>query len=135
KSATPSGPPPFATRSKQSPKPQLSQNKPALIGVGAVVLALLVFVFTSAGRHQHAKVQKTTTAAVGHPTASKSADNTDSQKSFFPVTDAGGPAGQETNHGRIDEQDVQRTAIRQQSTGQPPTAKMPPGASLGSLPP
>jgi hypothetical protein len=135
KSATPSGAAPFATRSKQSLKPQLSQNKPALIGAGAVALALLVFVFTSAGRHPHAKVQKTTTAAAGHPATDKSAENTDSQKSFFPVTDAGGPIGKETKHERIDEQDVQRTAIRQQSTGQPLKAKVSPGASLGSLPP
>ncbi len=135
RSSAPPNSPLFATRGKQSPKQQLSQNKPALIGAGAVVFALLIFVFTSAHKHQHFSAGKI--EGKGHPTApSPSPGNTDSQKSFFPVTNSDRPAANEVNNGRIDEQDVQRTATRQ--AGQATSAssgKIPQSASLGSLPP
>ena len=135
-SAPTSAAPLFATRGKQPSKNQFSQNKTVLIGTGAVIFALLLFAFTSAQRHQHVQTRKAI-GAVTHPTAaSQSGDNADSQKSFTPVTDAGRSTGQDVNNGHIDEKDVQHTATSH--SGQvkgAPAAKIPPGATLGSLPP
>jgi len=129
--ALPSGLPQFATRGKQGTGQQFSQNKLALIGAGAVVFALLVFVLTSSQKHKPVTAAKTgAAAAVQTNTANQTVDNAASPKSVSPVTDSGRPASGVAHNGFINEQDVERTATRQ-----PPAAKIPQGSNLGSLPP
>jgi hypothetical protein len=128
--------PGFATRGKEASKNQLSQNKTLLLGSGAVVFALLVFVFTSTHRHTPITALKATGTTGRPPLAAQNGENTDTQKSFFPVTDSGRPPVKDPNNGHIDEQDVQRTATSQTSQAKTsPTPMIPPDATLGSLPP
>jgi hypothetical protein len=130
---SPGSPRLFATSAKQRSRQQLSQNKPLLLGAGALVVALLLFVLTSSPKHKNGKMSARPSARA---TAAQSVENPDSQKSLFPVTDSGRPAVKDPHAGLLNEQDVQRTATRQPSQPNAPSgAKIPQGGTLGSLAP
>ncbi|MGC1223250.1 MAG: hypothetical protein WA872_15855, partial [Candidatus Sulfotelmatobacter sp.] len=122
--------PALATRTKQRAKQQIQQNRFVIIGAGAIVIALLIFVATSMphrGAPQKAK-SRSATAAEDLALESGIASN---DKSLFPITDSGRPVTKETHEGFLNERDLQRTATK-------PTAgtTVASGAgTLGSIPP
>ena len=122
--------PGIATRAKQRARQQTQQNRFVIIGAGAIVIALLIFVATSMphrGAPQKAK-SRGATATEDLASESSAASN---DKSLFPITDSGRPVTKETHEGFLNERDLQRTA-----TKLTPTRSMASGAgTLGSIPP
>ena len=122
--------PELATRAKQRARQQIRQNRFVIIGAGAVVIALLIFVATSMphrGAPQKAK-SRGVTATEDLALESGTASN---DKSLFPITDSGRPVTKETHEGFLNERDLQRTATK------PPAGRtVATGAgTLGSIPP
>ena len=119
-----------ATRAKQRARQQIQQNRFVIIGAGAIVIALLIFVATSMphrGAPQKAK-SRGATATEDLALESGSASN---DKSLFPITDSGRPVTKESHEGFLNERDLQRTA-----TKPAPGTKVASGAgTLGSIPP
>jgi hypothetical protein len=100
----------FATRAKHRAKEQIKQNRFVFIAAGSIVVALLVFVATSAPRRNTA--QKPKAAAAANAGATISGEGAvPSDKSLFPITDSGRPVAKETHEGFLNEQDMQRTAM------------------------
>jgi hypothetical protein len=122
--------PEVATRAKQRAKQQIQQNRFVIIGAGAIVIALLIFVATSM-QHRSApqKVKsRGTTTAEDLVSDSGTANN---DKSLFPITDSGRPVGRETQEGFLNERDLRRTATRP-AAGTPQAGA---AGTLGSIPP
>jgi hypothetical protein len=121
--------PELATRAKQRARQQIRQNRFVIIGAGAVVIALLIFVATSMphrGAPQKAK-SRGATATEDLALESGTASN---DKSLFPITDSGRPVTKESHEGFLNERDLQRTA-----TKPAPGTKVASGAgTLGSIP-
>jgi hypothetical protein len=118
-----------ATRAKQRAKQQIQQNRFVIIGAGAIVIALLIFVATSMphrGVPQKVKSRGTTAA----DDLALENGNASNDKSLFPVTDSGRPVTKESHQGFLNERDLQRTATKSAATA--------PGAggtgTLGSIP-
>jgi len=119
-----------ATRAKQRARKQIQQNRFVIIGAGAIVIALLIFVATSMphrGAPQKAK-SRGATATEDLALESGTASN---DKSLFPITDSGRPVTKESHEGFLNERDLQRTA-----TKPAPGTKVASGSgTLGSIPP
>jgi hypothetical protein len=122
--------PEVATRAKQRAKQQIQQNRFVIIGAGAIVIALLIFVATSMphrGAPQKVKSHGTTAA----DDLALENGNASNDKSLLPVTDSGRPVTKESHEGFLNERDLQRTATK--------SAARAPGAggvgTLGSIPP
>ncbi|MGO9074664.1 MAG: hypothetical protein ACLQEI_10970, partial [Terriglobales bacterium] len=122
--------PGLATRAKQRARQQIQQNRFVIIGAGAVVIALLIFVATSMphrGAPQKAK-SRGATATEDLTLESGTASN---DKSLFPITDSGRPVTKESHDGFLNERDLQRTATKS-------GARVPGvggAGTLGSIPP
>jgi hypothetical protein len=103
--------PGLATRAKQRARQQIQQNRFVIIGGGAIVIALLIFVATTMphrGSPQKAKsrgVTATEDLALESGTAS-------SDRSLFPITDSGRPVTKKSHEGFLNERDLQRTATK-----------------------
>ncbi len=139
--STPAAPPPpgvrhsVATRANlRAPQP-LGQNKVVLIAGGAVVVALLLFVFSSApsSKGNPTKARATAGRQAEPP---KPDENPDEQKSLFPVIESGKPRAKVTDSSMLAEQDVERTATPQPLINRTvPQPKTPASGTLGSIPP
>jgi hypothetical protein len=122
--------PELATRAKQRAKQQIQQNRFVIIGAGAIVIALLIFVATSMPHRGAAQKVKSRGAAAteeldfGSGTASN-------DKSLFPITESGRPITKETHEGFLNERDLQRTATKPA----PGTTVASGAGTLGSIPP
>ena len=119
-----------ATRAKQRAKQQIQQNRFVIIGAGAIVIALLIFVATSMphrGTPQKVK-SRGTTASEDLALESGTASN---DKSLFPITDSGRPVTKETHEGFLNERDLQRTATKPAAGRTVATG----AGTLGSIPP
>jgi len=119
----------LATRTKQRAKQRVQQNRFVLIGAGALVVALLLFVAVSVPHRGPAKTNTTgdsfhATSSTGQPVA-PTAD-----KSLLPIIDSGKPVAQETHAGMLGEDDVQRTATRKST---PARSTAPPKSVLTLL--
>jgi hypothetical protein len=123
----------LATRGRQRAKQQLQQNRFVIIGAGALVVALLVFVAVSMPRGKPAKTTKGSRAPnlggiqqnEAHP-----------ERSLLPITDSGRPKAEETHAGVLGEDDLQRTATRKPTPAKPlPSPQTGPGNTLASIPP
>ena len=125
--------PEFATRAKQRAKQQIQQNRFVIIGAGAIVTALLIFVAVSMPhRGGSAKVKNGGITSKDELTIETSNESND--KTLYPITDSGRPAAKEVHQGFLNERDLQRTAIRSSSSARP--SGQPNGAgTLGSIPP
>ena len=128
----------FVTRKQRSPQsPQ--QNKIVLIAGGAVAVALLLFVFSSApGRKL--SVAKGKLDTISKPTQKKQAsDDSDEQKSLFPIIESTPPkpAGGFSNDGQVGEQDLEHMAKRPSppKIRSYPQPTVPQVGSLGAIPP
>ena len=121
--------PGLATRAKQRARQQIQQNRFVIIGAGAIVIALLIFVATSMphrGVPQKVKSRGATATedlALENGTASN-------DKSLFPITDSGRPVTKESHEGFLNERDLQRTATKPAGTTVAGGA-----GTLGSIPP
>jgi hypothetical protein len=119
-----------ATRAKQRARQQIQQNRFVIIGAGAIVIALLIFVATSMphrGAPQKVK-SRGVTASEDLALESGTASN---DKSLFPITDSGRPVTKEAHEGFLNERDLQRTATKAAAGRTVETG----AGTLGSIPP
>lgn len=124
--------PEFATRAKQRAKEQIQQNRFVIIGAGAIVTALLIFVAISMP-HRGSEKAKNRGATLKEESTVETG-NESNNKSLFPITDSGRPAAKDTHRGFLSERDLQRTGIRSPSYASQ-TAQTNAGSTLGSIPP
>jgi len=121
------------TRTKQRAREQIRHNRFVIIAAGAVVMALLLFAMISAPTKSLPHKSK------GPGTTGQNAvlpeENLSAERKLLPITDSGRPTAKETHDGYLNEQDLQRTAIRRA----PSSASHPPSGSttgtLASIPP
>ena len=107
--------PGLATRAKQRARQQIQQNRFVIIGAGAIIIALLIFVATSMphrGAPQNVK-SRGATATEDLALESGTASN---DKSLFPITDSGRPVTKESHEGFLSERDLRRTATKPAGT-------------------
>jgi hypothetical protein len=125
--------PEFATRTKQRARQQIQQNRFVIIGAGAIVTALLIFVAISMPhRGGPEKAKNRGAASKAESVVGTSDENND--KSLFPITDSGSPAAKEAHQGFVNERDLQRTVVRSASNASQTGQTNGPG-TLGSIPP
>lgn len=127
-----------ATRTRRRTRQQFQQNKFVVIGAGAVVLALLLFVAVSVP-HKHT-VQKPRGPVAGQQDPTQPSETSSIEPSLLPITDSGRSPIKATHEGFVDEQDLQRTATRQlaassRSTQSGTLASVPPFAEQWQAPP
>jgi hypothetical protein len=125
--------PKFATRARQRARPQFRQNRFVIIGAGAIVVALLIFVAISTPGKR--SVRKPGTGASGTKqdvTSENRATGTD--KSLFPITDSSRPATKERHEGFLNERDLQRTATRRPASSTSGAGQANANGTLGSIP-
>lgn len=122
-----------ATRAKQRAKQQMQQNRFVIIGAGALVTALLIFVAISMPRRgAPVKTKSQRGLAIGQ----SKADSNDSggDKSLFPIIDSGRSSATETHDGFLNERDLQRTVTRS-GLKTPRTGQTNVAGTLGSIQP
>jgi hypothetical protein len=100
-----------ATRAKQRARQQIQQNRFVIIGAGAIVVALLIFVATSMPHRGAPEKVKNSGATATEDLASESG-SASNDKSLFPITDSGRPVTRESHEGFLNERDLQRTAAK-----------------------
>jgi hypothetical protein len=100
-----------ATRAKQRAKQQIQQNRFVIIGAGAIVVALLIFVATSMP-HRGAPQKVKSRGVTGTEDLALDSGTASNDKSLFPITDSGRPVAKETHEGFLNERDLQRTATK-----------------------
>ena len=100
-SSTPQQPIDIATRARLRAKQQFQQNRLVIIGAGALVVALLIFVATSIPHKSPAQKTKVGTAAVKEEQTQTA--NTSVDRSLFPITDSGRPSAKESHEGFLNE--------------------------------
>ena len=122
--------PELATRAKQRAKQQIQQNRFVIIGAGAIVVALLIFVATSMPHRGAREKVKNRGATVTEDLALESG-TASNDKSLFPITDSGRPITKESHEGFLNERDLQRTATKP-AAGRPVATG---AGTLGSIPP
>jgi hypothetical protein len=123
----------IATRAKLRARQQFQQNRFVIIGAGALVVALLIFVATSIPHKSPVPKTKVGTAAVKEePTqiASSGAD-----RSLFPITDSGRPSAKEAHEGFLNEKDLERSVTHRPHPGSVPAGPSNAPGSLGAIPP
>jgi len=121
--------PGLATRAKQRARQQIQQNRFVIIGAGAIVIALLIFVATTMPHRGVPQKVKSRGATATEDLALESG-TASNDKSLFPITDSGRPVTKESHEGFLNERDLQRTATK------PAGTKVASGSgTLGSIPP
>jgi len=103
--------PELATRAKQRARQQIRQNRFVIIGAGAVVIALLIFVATSMP-HRGAPQKAKSRGATATEDLALESGTPSNDKSLFPITDSGRPVTKESHEGFLNERDLQRTATK-----------------------
>jgi hypothetical protein len=122
--------PGLATRGKQRARQQIQQNRFVIIGAGAVVIALLIFVTTSMP-HRGAPQKVKSRGATANEDLALESGTASNDKSLFPITDSGRPVTKETHEGFLNERDLQRTATKPAAG----TTVASGAGTLGSIPP
>ena len=125
--------PEFATRTKQRARQEIRQNRFVIIGAGAIVTALLIFVATSMP-HRGGPEKAKNRAATSKDESAVETTNESNDHSLFPITDSGRPAAKETHQGFLNERDLQRTVVRSASNASQ-TGQTNGAGTLGSIPP
>jgi hypothetical protein len=122
--------PGLATRAKQRARQQIQQNRFVIIGAGAIVIALLIFVATSMPHRSTPQKVKSRGATASEDLALESG-TASNDKSLFPITDSGRPVTKESHEGFLNERDLQRTATKP-AAGRTVASG---SGTLGSIPP
>jgi hypothetical protein len=125
--------PDIATRAKLRARQQFRQNRFVIIGAGALIVALLIFVATSIPHKSPAQKTKIGTAALREE--STQIVNTGADRSLFPITDSGRPSPKEEHEGFLDEKDLERSVTRRPHAGSVQAVSTNTQGSLGSIPP
>jgi len=125
--------PELATRAKQRARQQFQRNPFVILGAGALVVAFLIFVFTSTRSNRPVMKAKNGVAATAQNPASESA--MPGNKSLFPITDSGRPAPNETHDGFVNERDLDRTKTARPPSSSPPVVRGYGDGTLASIPP
>jgi hypothetical protein len=125
--------PEVASRTKQRARQQIQQNRFVIIGAGAIVTALLIFVAISMP-HRGGTDKSKNRAATSKDESAVETSNESNDKSLFPITDSGRPATKEAHQGFLNERDLQRTVLRSASNASQTGQTNGPG-TLGSIPP
>ena len=118
----------IATRAKLRARQQFQQNRFVIIGAGALVVALLIFVATSIPHKS--PVQKTRVGASTVKEVPAQIANAGADRSLFPVTDSGRPSAKEAQEGFLNEKDLERSVIHRPHAG---SAQASPSNAPGSL--
>jgi hypothetical protein len=129
----PAAVPEFATRTKQRAGQQIQQNRFVIIGAGAIVTALLIFVAISMP-HRGGTEKAKNRGATSKDESTVETGSEANDKSLFPITDSGRPAAKETHQGFLNERDLQRTVIHSATNASQTGQTNAPG-TLGSIPP
>lgn len=125
--------PEFATRTKQRARQQIQQNRFVIIGAGAIVTALLIFVAISIP-HRGGPEKAKNRAATSKGESAVESISEGNDKSLFPIIDSGSAAAKETHQGFLNERDLQRTVVRSaQNASQ--TGQTNASGTLVSIPP
>lgn len=120
--------PEVATRTKQRAMRGIQQNRFVIVGAGAIVTALLIFVaLAMPHRTGPERTKNRSVMTKDESTSDNSAES--GEKSLFPITDSARPAAKETHQGFVNERDLQRTVIRSGATASQTT----PGSEAGTL--
>ena len=122
--------PGLATRAKQRGRRQIQQNRFVIIGAGAIVIALLIFVATSMP-HRGAPQKVKSRGATASEDLTLESGTANNDKSLFPITDSGRPVTKESHEGFVNERDLQRTAAKPAAGSTVATG----AGTLGSIPP
>jgi hypothetical protein len=120
----------LATRAKQRARQQIQQNRFVIIGAGAIVVALLIFVATSMP-HRGAPQKVKSRGATASEDLALESGTASNDKSLFPITDSGRPITKEGHEGFLNERDLQRTATKP-AAGRTVASG---AGTLGSIPP
>jgi hypothetical protein len=123
----------IATRAKLRARQHFQQNRFVIIGAGALVVALLIFVATSIPHKSPVPKTKVGTAAVKEePTqiASFGAD-----RSLCPITNSGRPSAKEAHEGFLNEKDLERSVTHRPHAGSVQAGPSNAPGSLGAIPP
>ena len=123
----------IATRAKLRARQQFQQNRFVIIGAGALVVALLIFVATSMPHKSPTQKTKLGTAAVKEDQTQTA--NTSVDRSLFPITDSGKPTAKEAHEGFLNEKDLERSVTRRSHPSSIQAAPSNAPGTLGSIPP
>lgn len=123
----------IATRAKLKAREHFRQNRFVIIGAGALVVALLIFVATS--MLHKSSVQKTKVGARAIKEDQTQIANAGADRSLFPITDSGRPLAKEAHEGFVNEKDLERSVIRRSHGGSAQAGPSNAPGTLGSIPP
>ena len=126
-------PPDIATRAKLRARQHFQQNRFVIIGAGALVVALLIFVATSIPHRNPVQKRKAGAAAVKEEPTQIA--NAGAERSLFPITDSGRPAAKEAHEGFLNEKDLERSVTHRPGAGSGQAGSSNAPGSLGSIPP
>jgi hypothetical protein len=121
-----------ATRAKLRARQHFQQNRFVIIGAGALVVALLIFVATSIPHKS--PVQKTKVGAAAVKDEPTQTANAGLDRSLFPITDSGRPSAKEAHEGFLNEKDLERFVTHSHPGSVQAGSSNAPG-TLGSIPP
>jgi hypothetical protein len=123
----------IATRAKLRARQQFQQNRFVIIGAGALVVALLIFLATSIPHKSPVQKAKVGTSAVKEEPAQRA--NAVVDRSLFPITDSGRPTAKEAHEGFLNEKDLERSVTHRSHAGSAQAGPSNTPGSLGSIPP
>lgn len=123
----------IATRAKLRARQHFQQSRFVIIGAGALVLALLIFVATSIPHKGPGEKKKTGAAAIKEESTQTTSAGAD--RSLFPITDSGRPSANDAHEGFLSEKDLERSVIHRPHTGSAQAGASSTPGSLGSIPP
>lgn len=123
----------IATRAKLRARQQFQQNRFLIVGAGALVVALLIFVATSIPHK--GPVQKTKVGALALIEDPTQMANFAADRSLFPITDSGRPSAREAHEGFLNEKDLERSVTHRPHAGPAQAGLSNAPGSLGSIPP
>jgi hypothetical protein len=122
-----------ATRAKLRARQHFQQNRFVIIGAGALVVALLIFVATSIPHKS--PVQKTKVGASAVKEEPAQTANAGADRSLFPITDSGRPSAKEAHEGFLNEKDLERSVTHGPHPGSVRAGSSNAPGTLGSIPP
>jgi hypothetical protein len=123
----------IATRAKLRAREHFQQNRFVIIGAGAVVVAVLIFVATSIPHKSPVPRTKVVTSVLREESAQSA--NAAVDRSLFPITDSGAPTAKEAHEGFLNEKDLERSVTHRPHAGSVQAGSSNVPESLGSIRP
>lgn len=123
----------IATRAKLRARQHFQQDRFVIIGAGALVVALLIFVATSIPHKSPVQKTKVGVSAVKEELAQTA--NAGADRSLFPITDSGRPSAKQVHEGFLNEEDLERSVTHRRHAGSVQAGPSNVPGSLGSIPP